>query len=208
MTRSFDTPITSRRKAMLKIQSAWKSCTDCKLHRDRNKVVFWRGYHGAPLGIIGEGPGEAEDRKGLPFVGRAGKLLDELLEHVGLELDRDVFVANVVGCRPPGNREPSWEEAHACLPRLFEMLDVVRPKAILLLGATAMRYLAGGKQGVNKHRGKRTQVVLRSGDADAQILPAVITFHPSFLLRNRTKDVRDKMLKDIRAAAAIADLVI
>jgi DNA polymerase len=121
-------------------------CRRCELHHNRRSIVLDRGNPEASIILIGEGPGEQEDREGKAFVGRAGKLLDEIFEENGLDTNRDVLIANVVKCRPPGNRVPATAEVQTCLPFLQKQLSLVRPRLVILLGATALRHMAPEKK--------------------------------------------------------------
>ena len=154
-----------------------QACQACSLAESRQHVVVWRGGIKAPLMILGEGPGADEDRLGIPFVGRSGKLLDQLLTSFGLE-PQDYHICNIVKCRPPGNRVPSREEAAACRPLLKEQMQLVRPTVYLLMGATAYRYFTGSDQGITKARGTWTC------SNDCHILA---TFHPAYVLRDPSK---------------------
>lgn len=152
-----------------------EGCQSCGLSQGRQKIVFGEGNEEARLMLIGEGPGADEDQQGRPFVGAAGQLLDRILAAVEIARE-EVYIANVVKCRPPGNRVPSPEEAAACLPWLFGQLEVIAPAIIVLLGATAFKYLIGGKTGITAARGN--WLTTKSGIA---VMP---TFHPAALLRN------------------------
>jgi uracil-DNA glycosylase family 4 len=149
-------------------------CTRCKLSQNRNKIVFGDGDPNARLMFVGEGPGADEDASGLPFVGRGGQLLNNMIGAMGLKRE-DVYIANVVKCRPPGNRTPEPDEAHTCSPFLFRQIDVVRPKVLVALGQTAVTYLTGEKKSLAAWRG----VVhpLRG-------TKLIVTYHPAFLLRD------------------------
>ncbi|NLA82663.1 MAG: uracil-DNA glycosylase [Clostridiaceae bacterium] len=154
-----------------------QACQACDLAQSRQHVVVWRGGVKAPLMILGEGPGADEDRLGIPFVGRSGKLLDQLLTSFDLG-PQDYHICNIVKCRPPGNRVPSREEAAACRPLLKEQMQLVRPRIYLLMGATAYRYFTGSDLGITKARGIWTL------SNDCHILP---TFHPAYVLRDPSK---------------------
>ncbi|HYZ85480.1 MAG TPA: uracil-DNA glycosylase, partial [Bryobacteraceae bacterium] len=154
-------------------------CRRCPLHQGRNSIVFGSGNEGAKLVFVGEGPGADEDAQGLPFVGRAGQLLTQMIEGTaskeGIPLKRsDVYICNVVKCRPPNNREPAPEEMEICGQFLFRQLMVLRPKAICALGNTAAKALLGTKEGVTRLRGKWHKW---------SDIPVRVTFHPSYLLR-------------------------
>ncbi len=149
-------------------------CTRCALHKGRNKLVFADGSSNARLMFVGEGPGADEDAQGLPFVGRAGQLLNNMITAMGLKRE-EVYIANVVKCRPPGNRTPEPEEANTCSPFLFRQIDVVRPEVIVALGATASTYLLGQRQPL---AGLRGRVHSFRGTK------LIVTYHPAFLLRD------------------------
>src|ERR1039458_8380309 len=161
------------------IQNDIGDCKRCRLHEGRNKIVFGVGSERAPLVFVGEGPGADEDAQGIPFVGRAGQLLTQMIEGTakkeGIVLTReDVYICNVVKCRPPGNRTPEPDEMETCGQFLYRQLMTIRPKAICALGGTAARAVTGHKEGVTKLRGKWLQW---------RDIPVMVTFHPSYLLR-------------------------
>jgi DNA polymerase len=133
----------------------------------------------APIMIVGEGPGQNEDEQGKPFVGKSGQLLDKILESVNLSAEQDVFICNVVKCRPPENRTPTTDEAEACKGYLMEQIRLVNPKIILLTGATALKGLLGIKQGITKVRGQWIE------QDDRLYMPI---FHPAYLLRNQSRE--------------------
>jgi DNA polymerase len=149
-------------------------CTRCALHKGRDKLVFADGSPNARLMFVGEGPGADEDAQGLPFVGRAGQLLNNMIAAMGLKRE-EVYIANVVKCRPPGNRTPEPEEANTCSPFLFRQIDVVRPEILVALGATAATYLLGQRQPL---AGLRGRVHSFRGTK------LIVTYHPAFLLRD------------------------
>ncbi|MCI0340299.1 MAG: uracil-DNA glycosylase [Planctomycetales bacterium] len=151
-----------------------EACTKCRLCEGRTTVVFEDGSREAPVMFIGEGPGAEEDRQGLPFVGPAGQLLTRILLAMGLRRD-EVYIANIVKCRPPGNRTPEPDEVAACLPYLRAQIAAVRPRAIVLLGSVAARALVGPEVSITRIRGRFT---------DVDGIPAMPTFHPAYLLRN------------------------
>ena len=157
------------------LEKICKNCTLCNLSKTRTNVVFGEGNPNAKLMFIGEGPGEMEDKTGRPFVGRAGKLLTKIINNV-LELNReDVYIANIVKCRPPNNRVPTIEEAETCKPYLLKQIDIINPKILVCLGKTAFMYLMESDMPISKVRG---QIFEYKGK---KVIP---TFHPSFLLRN------------------------
>jgi uracil-DNA glycosylase len=149
-------------------------CTRCALAKGRNKLVFGDGDPNARLMFVGEGPGADEDASGLPFVGRGGQLLNNMIGAMGLKREQ-VYIANVVKCRPPNNRTPEPDEAHTCSPFLFRQIDVVRPHVIVALGQTAVTYLTGEKRPLSAWRG--TVHPLRG-------TKLIVTYHPAFLLRD------------------------
>jgi uracil-DNA glycosylase family 4 len=151
------------------------SCTRCGLSATRTQTVFARGNPEAKLCFVGEAPGADEDAQGLPFVGRAGQLLDRMISAMGLSPERDVYVCNILKCRPPGNRRPEPDEIATCIPYLHEQLALMRPRAIVALGNTAVLALLDTKLGITKLRG---QWKLYRGHT--LVMP---TYHPSYLLR-------------------------
>ncbi len=157
------------------LEKICKTCTLCDLAKTRTNVVFGEGNPNAKLMFIGEGPGEMEDKTGRPFVGRAGKLLTKIIENV-LELTRDdIYIANIVKCRPPNNRVPTIEEAETCKPYLLKQIDIINPEILVCLGKTAFMYLLNTDMPISKVRG---QIFEYKGK---KVIP---TYHPSFLLRN------------------------
>jgi uracil-DNA glycosylase len=165
---------TDRVSALRLIRDDIGDCTRCALHRGRNKLVFADGDPNARLMFVGEGPGADEDAQGLPFVGRAGQLLNNMISAMGLKRE-EVYIANIVKCRPPGNRTPEPEEANTCAPFLFRQIDVVRPEVIVALGATAATYLLGQRQPLAGLRGRMHSV------HGARL---IVTYHPAYLLRD------------------------
>ncbi|HVY46890.1 MAG TPA: uracil-DNA glycosylase [Minicystis sp.] len=151
-----------------------RACEQCALCQRRKQAVFSRGNPHAELCFVGEGPGADEDAIGEPFVGKAGQLLDRMIAAMGYGRD-DVYICNVVKCRPPDNRKPDPEEMAACLPFLHQQLELVKPKAIVALGATAVQGLTGTSEGITRLRGKWR---LYKGT-----IPVMPTFHPAYLLR-------------------------
>jgi uracil-DNA glycosylase len=163
-----------RASALQLIREDIGDCTRCALHKGRNKIVFADGDPNARLMFVGEGPGADEDAQGLPFVGRAGQLLNNMIGAMGLKRE-EVYIANVVKCRPPQNRTPEPEEANTCSPFLFRQIDVVRPEVIVALGATAATYLLGQRQPLAGLRGRIHE--FRGSKL-------IVTYHPAFLLRD------------------------
>jgi uracil-DNA glycosylase family 4 len=170
------------------IQNELGNCQRCKLCKTRTNIVFGEGNANAELMFVGEGPGEQEDLKGRPFVGRAGQLLDKMIEAMGYKRS-DVFIANVVKCRPPENRIPEADEVSSCKPFLEKQISVIRPKVIVALGATALRALFG------EDEVKITKV--RGSFLEYQGVALMPTYHPAYLLRNppAKKDVWEDLKK-------------
>ncbi len=167
-------PAEERAAALQVIREDLGDCTRCALHKGRNSIVFGVGNPAARLMFVGEGPGADEDAQGLPFVGRAGQLLNNMIAAMGLTRE-ECYIANVVKCRPPGNRTPEPEEANTCSPFLFRQIDVVRPQVLVALGATAATYLLGQRQPL---AGLRGRVHAFRG------MSLIVTYHPAFLLRD------------------------
>jgi uracil-DNA glycosylase len=166
--------VEDRVSALQVLREEIGDCTRCALHKGRNKLVFADGDPYARLMFVGEGPGADEDAQGLPFVGRAGQLLNNMITAMGLKRE-EVYIANIVKCRPPQNRTPEPEEANTCSPFLFRQIDVVEPEVIVALGATAATYLLGQRQPLAGLRGR-----VHSFRASKLI----VTYHPAFLLRD------------------------
>lgn len=158
------------------LEQAVAQCTRCPLHTTRTQTVFGVGHRQADWMIIGEAPGMEEDRRGEPFVGRAGKLLDAMLRAAGFARE-DVFIANILKCRPPRNRDPRPEEAAQCAPYLARQIELVQPKLILAVGRVAAQQLLQTDAPVGKLRGR----VHRLAGPD---VPVVVTYHPAYLLRS------------------------
>jgi DNA polymerase len=168
------TPSADRESALQMIRDEIGDCTRCALHTGRHKLVFGDGSPSARLMFVGEGPGADEDAQGLPFVGKAGQLLNNMIAAMGLKREQ-VYIANVVKCRPPGNRTPEPDEANTCSPFLFRQIDVVRPQVLVALGATAATYLLGQRQPL---AGLRGRVHAFRG------MQLIVTYHPAYLLRD------------------------
>jgi len=167
-------PGADRAAALQLIREDIGDCTRCALHKGRNKIVFGDGSPTARLMFVGEGPGADEDAQGIPFVGKAGQLLNNMIAAMGLKRE-EVYIANVVKCRPPGNRTPEPDEGNTCSPFLFRQIDVIRPQVLVALGATAATYLLGARQPL---AGLRGRVHAFRG---AQL---IVTYHPAYLLRD------------------------
>jgi len=152
------------------------SCTRCALSKTRTQVVFGNGHPNADLMFVGEAPGFHEDQQGIPFVGQAGKLLDRLLAGIGLTR-ADVYVANTLKCRPPGNRDPLPEEKHQCEPWLFRQIELIKPKVVATLGNHATKQLTGKETGITRIHGQPQQAVY--GSTTVTIFPL---YHPAAAL--------------------------
>jgi len=174
-------------------EQALQGCPRCKLSKSRSTIVFGSGNPRARLMVIGEGPGEEEDKQGKPFVGRAGQLLTRMLaaKGVGFDRERDCYIANVVKCRPSLNRNPEPDEVAACNPFLMAQIDTIQPAVILALGNFATQALLSTKEGISKLRG-------RTYPYRGSVL--VPTFHPAFLLRNPGPEFRRMAWDDLKLA--------
>src|SRR5512133_2296668 len=187
-------PLAPEGDTLLKILEDLGDCRRCRLHEARTKIVFGVGNPQSPLVFVGEGPGADEDAQGIPFVGRAGQLLTQMIEGTakkeGIDiLRKDIYICNVVKCRPPENRTPETEEMETCGQFLFRQLTVIKPKAICALGGTAARALTGHKEGVTKMRGKWFQW---------RDIPVMVTYHPSFLLRAYNQNAKREAWEDLK----------
>jgi len=170
----FDAVIRKSGETLPIIRTDLGECTRCKLHHTRHKIVFGDGHPKAQLVFVGEGPGADEDAQGLPFVGRAGKLLTQMIEAMGLQR-KDVYICNVLKCRPPENRQPEKDEVAECFPFLLRQLDSIAPKVIVCLGATAAQALLETNRGISQFRGQWQ---------DFRGSKLLATYHPAYLLRN------------------------
>jgi uracil-DNA glycosylase len=176
------------------LHQAILGCLACPLGPGRMRFVFGEGRPDAGLMFVGEGPGRDEDLQGRPFVGKAGELLDRMIGAIGLKREQ-TYIANVVKCRPPDNRTPTSDEARACLGYLYRQIELVRPAVIVTLGATPLRELVGVNEGITKIRGQWKRV--RVGDREIPVMP---TFHPAYVLRQYTQEVRRAVWGDLKAA--------
>jgi uracil-DNA glycosylase len=186
-----------RRTELVALYNEVQHCTKCPLHETRNKAVFGAGNADAELMFVGEAPGAEEDRQGLPFVGRAGQLLNQLLEEIGMSRE-DVFIANVLKSRPPGNRDPQPLEIEACRPYLFEQVRLIEPKVVCTLGNFATKLLSGSPAGITKVRG--APQVHELGARTVFLLPL---FHPAAALR--TPAVQETLRGDFQRLPALLD---
>jgi DNA polymerase len=179
-----------RREELVALYREVEACTRCPLRETRTKAVFGAGDADAEVMFVGEAPGAEEDRLGLPFVGRAGQLLNQLLEEIGMSRD-DVFIANVLKSRPPGNRDPQPLEIEACRPYLFEQIRLIEPRVVCTLGNFSTKLLTGNPTGITRVRG--TPQVHDLGGRTVFVLPL---FHPAAALR--TPSVKETLRGDLR----------
>jgi DNA polymerase len=181
-------------EALQRIREEIGDCKRCRLAEGRTQIVFGVGNPEARLVFVGEGPGADEDEQGIPFVGRAGQLLTQMIEGTARKegiplLRRDVYICNVVKCRPPGNRTPEPDEMEICGQFLFQQLEAIRPKAICVLGGTAVKGLLNRKEGVTR---------LRGNWFDWRGIPVMVTYHPSYLLRAYNQDAKREAWEDLK----------
>ena len=179
---------------LAKISDDIGDCRRCGLHEGRNKIVFGSGNPQAQLVFVGEGPGADEDEQGQPFVGRAGQLLTQMIDGTarkeGIPITRqDVYICNVVKCRPPENRTPLPDEMEICGQFLFRQIEAIRPKAICALGSTAAKAVLGTKEGVTRLRGKWHKW---------RDIPVMVTYHPSYLLRPYNQNAKKEAWEDLK----------
>lgn len=182
-----------RNKTLDNIKEVCKTCIKCDLSKSRTQIVFSDGNPEAKLMLIGEAPGRQEDETGIPFVGRAGKLLDKLLLSQNITREKNIYICNTIKCRPPENRVPTDSEKEACKAYLDSQLQLIRPKLILLAGATAVKSILNTKTPISKIRGQWFD-----GPFGSKIMPI---FHPSYLLRNESNEPGKPkwlMLQDIQ----------
>lgn len=177
---------------LAQIKQEIENCTKCDLHKSRTKAVLGEGNPFARIMFIGEAPGEEEDLQGRPFVGRAGQLLTQAIENAGLRRE-DVYIANINKCRPPGNRQPTIEEQEACFPYLERQIEIINPKVLCLLGATAYRGVLKTQPKITQERGKVLEYRGRL---------VYVTYHPAYVLRNQSQ--KDIFFEDIKKAIELA----
>ncbi len=155
-----------------------KGCTKCPLYKNKKNYVIGEGSASPDIFFIGEGPGATEDQFGRPFIGKAGQLLSKMIRKMGYSRE-SVFIGNIIKCRPPGNRDPLKEEVEACLPYLKRQIKILKPKVLVCLGRVAFNNLMGGSYSINKVRGEQFEY---------ENIPVIPTFHPSYVLHQRTKE--------------------
>lgn len=187
-------PPQDRLAALEAVRELIGDCQRCRLGKGRNKLVFADGDPNAQLMFVGEGPGADEDAQGLPFVGRAGQLLNNMITAMGLKREQ-VYIANIVKCRPPQNRKPEPDEANTCMPFLERQIEIVRPRVLVALGATAATYLLGMRGSISSMRGRIH---------DYRGIQTVVTYHPAFLLRDPAQ--KKEAWKDLQMAMAALGL--
>jgi DNA polymerase len=191
------TDAAARREELVALYKEVSRCTKCPLHETRTKAVFGAGNADADLMFVGEAPGAEEDRQGLPFVGRAGRLLNELLVEIGLSRE-DVFICNVLKSRPPNNRDPAPTEIAACEPYLFEQVRLIQPRVVCTLGNFATKLLTGNPTGITRVRG--TPQTHELGGRTVFLLPL---FHPAAALR--TPAVKEQLRGDFATIPALIE---
>lgn len=187
-----DDELAVRRRRLAMLEERVRGCTRCPLHEGRMNAVPGQGVLDPQVMVIGEGPGAEEDRRGLPFVGRAGQYLDKWLEAIELDRTKNVYIGNVVKCRPPENRDPRPHESEACLPYLREQIELIRPRVILTVGRVASSILIGTSAGITRLRGRTYYY---------EGTPLIPTFHPSAVLRNQ--DLRRPVWDDLKRLRAL-----
>jgi DNA polymerase len=165
-----------------------RGCTKCRLCESRTNTVFGEGDPDAKIMFIGEGPGQTEDQTGRPFVGRAGEKLNEMIRAMGLTREQ-VYIQNIVKCRPPGNREPAPDEVATCTPYLERQIEIVRPRVIVTLGRPALQYMLNQKISISRMRGQWQTW------RGIKLMP---TFHPAYILRNYTRETREAVWSDLK----------
>ena len=168
-------PVVADPPELAALRTAAEACTRCRLAQGRQKVVFGAGNPAAELMLIGEAPGAEEDRQGLPFVGPAGELLTRIIQAMDLRRE-DVYIANILKCRPPGNRDPQPDEVAACRGYLDRQIDLIQPRVIVALGRIAAQALLGNDSPIGQMRGQWYRI---------RGIPAMVTYHPAALLRNQ-----------------------
>lgn len=187
-------PAEQRAAALGAVRELLGECQRCRLAEGRNQIVFADGDPNAQLMFVGEGPGADEDAQGLPFVGRAGQLLNNMIVAMGLQREQ-VYIANIVKCRPPQNRKPEPDEARSCTPFLERQIEIVRPRVLVALGATAATYLLGMRGSIGSMRGRIH---------DYRGIQTVVTYHPAYLLRDPTQ--KKEAWKDLQMAMSALGL--
>ena len=189
-----------RQKTLQEIENVCKCCYKCDLSKTRHQVVFGEGNFASKIMLIGEGPGKQEDETGRPFVGKAGKFLDKILESQDISREKNIYICNIVKCRPPENRVPANKEISACKEYLNAQIQLIRPKIILLAGSTAVKEILQTKIGITKIRGQ-----CFNGPFGSIIMPIL---HPSYLLRFQSNEIgspKQLTLQDIKEVKKLND---
>lgn len=170
----------SKQSEFAKLKEECLNCYKCELGKTRNNIVFSDGNENAKIVLIGEAPGADEDATGLPFVGRAGKMLTKLIEECGMDRQKDFYICNTIKCRPPKNRVPTDEEKSLCEKYLLKQIEIIKPKVIVLCGATSAKSFLGNKIKISQIRGQWFKILNN--------IDATVIFHPSFLLRKHSEE--------------------
>ncbi len=187
-----DMPLpTDKAAAMKQIAAEIKNCTKCELHKSRTNVVPGHGNFSPEIMFIGEAPGAEEDKQGMPFVGRSGQFLTKMIEAMGFTRE-EVFIGNILKCRPPNNRTPTSDEIEICIPYLKKQISILQPKAIIALGSTSVKGLLGDTPAISKIRGEWRKF---------EGVPLMPTFHPAYILRNQSK--KKELWYDLRKVLAL-----
>jgi DNA polymerase len=187
-------PVSDASAALLKIANTVRNCRKCDIGSTRLNAVAGDGNPAARLVFVGEAPGADEDEQGLPFVGRAGQLLEKMIIAMGLTR-QEVFICNTLKCRPPENRDPKPDEIHHCMPYLKKQLEAIRPEVIVALGAHAARTLLDTDKPIGQMRGQFHEYRFSDDLPPAKLMP---TYHPSYLLRNYSDDNRRRVWEDLQ----------
>lgn len=190
-------PEMSKKNALNGLYETYKNCSSCELCKNRHNLVFGQGTPSARLMFVGEAPGHEEDMQGLPFVGRSGKLLDKILN--AMDLDRTkVYIANIIKCRPPNNRNPNEEEIRKCSPIINEQIRIINPEVICSLGSVSFNSLIGAKMPISLNRGKTFEY------HGIKLIP---TYHPSYILRKNTIETKKKVWSDMKKIMNLLGLI-
>ncbi len=192
---NFSLGFSLKKKFLSEIEKEIAECKKCPLFNTRKNYVFGEGSIDADIMFVGEAPGEEEDKQGRPFVGKAGKKLTEMIKAMGFERE-DVFIANIVKCRPPGNATPTPQIRRTCFPYLQKQIAIIKPKVLIALGNVAAQTLLDTKETITKRRGKFGKY---------QGIPVMPTYHPSYVIRNYTVAVRKAVWEDLKKVLALLD---
>ncbi len=196
--REGSTAVISTKDELAKMETTVRACKDCPLHERRTQAVFGAGNPRSKVIFIGEAPGRDEDIKGEPFIGRAGQLLDKIIEACGLKRS-DVFIGNILKCRPPGNRDPRADEIISCLPYLQRQIEIIDPEIIVALGAHAAKTLLNTTKPIGQLRGQFHEYYAGIGKSPVKLMA---TYHTAYLLRNYSQENRRKVWEDMKKVLA------